>query len=54
MSAKKDSYARIEKGCFMIATPEITGGLFYRGVVLLCEHGVQGSFGLLINKDLEI
>lgn len=54
MAKGQEPYARIEKGCFLIATPEISSGLFYRGVILLCEHSQTGSFGLLVNKTLEV
>ncbi len=47
-------YAQIEKGTFLIASPEIDSGIFFRGVVLVCEHNPTGSFGLLINKSLTI
>ncbi len=47
-------YSQIQKGSFLIATPEIDSGFFFRGVVLVCEHSVNGSFGLLINKSLEL
>jgi putative transcriptional regulator len=47
-------YSHIEKGAFLIATPDVDSGLFFRGVVLVCEHNPTGSFGLCINKPLEI
>lgn len=47
-------YSHIEKGTFMIATPDIETGIFFRAVVLICEHNPNGSFGLVINKKLEI
>jgi len=47
-------YSQIEKGTFLIATPEIERGIFFRGVVLICEHNPNGSFGLVINKTLEL
>lgn len=47
-------YAQISKGTLLIATPEITSGLFFRSVVLLCEHTSSGSFGLILNKRIEI
>ncbi len=46
--------AQIQKGTFLIASPELESGLFFRGVLLLCEHNSSGSFGILINKPLEI
>ncbi len=46
--------AQIEKGTFLIASPEIETGMFFRGVILICEHNASGSFGLLINKPLDL
>lgn len=47
-------YSQIQKGTFLIATPDIETGIFFRGVVLVCEHGPNGSFGLVINKKLNL
>ena len=47
-------YSHLEKGAFLISTPEIDSGLFFRSVVLVCEHNPTGSFGLVINKPLDI
>jgi putative transcriptional regulator len=38
----------------MIANPEIESSLFFRGVLLICEHNASGSFALLINKPLDL
>lgn len=47
-------YSQIQKGTLLIATPEIDMGIFFRGVVLVCEHNPNGSFGLVINKSLDL
>lgn len=47
-------HSHLEKGTFLISTPEIDTGLFYRSVILLCEHTPQGSFGLVVNKSLDL
>jgi len=47
-------YSQIEKGTFMIASPDIEGGIFFRAVVLICEHNPNGSFGIIVNKSLEL
>lgn len=47
-------YSQIQKGTFMIATPDIDAGIFFRGVILVCEHNPNGSFGLVINKSLDL
>jgi len=44
----------VQKGCFLIASPEIESNLFFRGVLLICEHNASGSFAILINKPLEL
>lgn len=51
---EKKPYSQIERGTLLIATPDIEGGIFFRGVILVCEHGTHGSFGLVINKSLEV
>lgn len=48
------TYSQIEKGTLLVATPEIETGLFFRGVILICEHSPAGSFGLVLNKALEL
>lgn len=47
-------YSQIEKGTLLIASPEVDSGIFFRAVVLVCEHGANGSFGLVVNKPLQI
>lgn len=47
-------YSEIQKGTFLVATPDIEIGFFFRGVILVCEHNPNGSFGLLINRPLEL
>lgn len=47
-------YSHIQKGTLLIATPDIESGLFFRAVILVCEHNANGSFGLVINKNLEL
>lgn len=47
-------YSQIEKGTLLIATPDIENGIFFRSVILVCEHNQNGSFGLVINKSLDL
>jgi putative transcriptional regulator len=47
-------YSHIQKGTFLIASPELESGLFFRSVILVCEHNPNGSFGLVINKKLDL
>jgi putative transcriptional regulator len=49
-----DHSSDVRKGYFLIANPEIENPLFFRGVMLICEHNSSGSFALLINKPLHL
>lgn len=40
-------------GILLIADPFLKDPNFLRTVVLLCEHQQQGSFGLVLNKQIE-
>ena len=51
---KRPPFAELSKGSFLIASPEIDLGIYFRSVILLCEHTPSGSFGLIINKPIEI
>lgn len=46
-------YSHLAKGTFLIASPEIEEGIYFRAVILVCEHSPTGSFGLIINKPLK-
>lgn len=46
-------YAQLAKGTLLIASPELDTGMYFRGVILLCEHSPTGSFGILVNKLLD-
>ena len=43
-----------EKGALLIASPALFDPNFRQSVVLLCEHGPQGSMGLVINRPTEL
>jgi len=47
-------YSNLSKGSFLIASPDIDSGIYFRGVILLCEHSPTGSFGLMVNKTIDI
>ncbi len=47
-------YSNLAKGSFLIASPEIDVGAYFRSVMVLCEHSSGGSFALIINKPLDI
>ena len=38
----------------LIAVPQLADPNFYRGVVLVIEHGEEGSMGLLINRPTDV
>ncbi len=44
----------IEKGKLLIAMPILVDPNFRQTVVLLCEHGPNGSLGLVINRPTEV
>lgn len=41
-------------GVILIAPPMMQDPTFRRSVVLLCEHGVDGSFGLILNRSVTL
>lgn len=47
-------YSQLEKGTLLIAAPELQSGIYFRSVLVVCEHGPTGSFGLVINKALDL
>ena len=49
---EKLPYSQIQRGTFLISSPEVEGGIFFRAVILVCEHSQNGSFGLVVNKSL--
>lgn len=49
----KRKNAELQKGLLLIAHPELRDPNFRRTVVLLCEHGPDGSMGLVLNRPLE-
>ena len=38
------------KGKILISTPDISGDIFSRAVVLIIEHDEMGAFGMILNK----
>ena len=38
------------QGKILLAAPHLTDPTFQRAVVLMCEHGPAGSFGLVLNR----
>jgi putative transcriptional regulator len=50
----EEVYHQLEKGTFLVSSPEIESGIFFRSVLLLCDHSDTGSFGVVVNKMLEL
>ncbi|MDE0960703.1 MAG: YqgE/AlgH family protein [Planctomycetota bacterium] len=44
----------IRPGDFLVATPSLRDPHFFRSVILICDHDVGGSFGLMVNRPTEI
>lgn len=42
----------VQVGSLLIASPEISNGLYSKSVILICEHSEEGSIGIIINKLL--
>ncbi len=51
---KSFSHQDLKRGMFLIASPENKQPLFQKTVILLCEYSQAGSFGLIVNKPIEI
>jgi putative transcriptional regulator len=45
---------RYGKGSLLIANPVLPDPNFSRTVILLCNHDEQGSFGLVINRSVQL
>ncbi|NTW32262.1 MAG: YqgE/AlgH family protein [Bacteroidetes bacterium] len=50
----KTSTIKPEQGSLLISEPYLRDYYFRRSVILLAEHNSDGSFGLIINKPLDI
>ncbi|MCH9633425.1 MAG: hypothetical protein S4CHLAM7_01500 [Chlamydiae bacterium] len=50
---EKSPFGQLAKGSFLVASPDIEEGIFFRSIVILCEHSLSGSFGLILNKNIE-
>lgn len=44
----------VQPGTLLVAHPMLADANFRRSVVLICEHGPDGSFGLILNKPLAL
>lgn len=46
--------ARVKPGVFLYATPDLVGPPFTETVVLLLQHGPDGSMGLVVNRPTRV
>jgi len=42
------------QGCLLVASPELGDPSFARSVVFVLSHGAEGSFGLVLNRPLDV
>ena len=49
-----DSGLEPAPGLLLVAPPVLEDPNFRRTVVFLCEHGLEGSFGLILNRSLSL
>ena len=47
-------YSQLTKGSILIASPDIDEGIYFRSVIIICEHSPGGSFGLILNKTFDM
>lgn len=45
---------RLEKGTLLLASPDVEEELYFKSVILICEHTPAGSFGLIVNKPVTV
>jgi len=45
---------KVEAGTVLIAQPFMPDSYFRRGVVVICEHRLDGSIGFILNKTVEM
>ena len=41
------------KNHLLISTPHMNDDIFCRSVIYICEHNLEGAFGLIINKPID-
>lgn len=42
------------RGDLLISSPQLQDPNFHRSVVLLCDHGEEGSLGLVVNRPMQV
>ncbi|HJR76182.1 MAG TPA: YqgE/AlgH family protein [Nitrospiraceae bacterium] len=48
------SASSVAKGVLLVASPALTDPNFHRTVVLILEHGAEGTLGLILNRSTNI
>ena len=48
-----DSHGRSFAPTLLLSMPQLADPNFHRSVILLCEHGAEGAFGLVLNRPTE-
>ena len=51
---QNDSLAFNLSNHFLIATPTVSGDLFEKSLVYICQHSADGALGLIVNKTTDI
>lgn len=39
---------------FLLAMPQLSGGIFSQSITYICEHGESGAMGIVINQPLDL
>ena len=50
----RQKYCKPAQGCILISEPFMRDTYFQRAVVLLAEHNEDGTFGIILNKPLNL
>jgi putative transcriptional regulator len=54
VAAAEFSPSSVEKGVFLVASPSLTDPNFRQTVVLILEHGPEGTVGIILNRATEV
>ena len=54
LAAKEFSPASLEKGVLLVASPSLDDPNFRQAVVLVVEHGPEGTVGLILNRSTNV
>jgi putative transcriptional regulator len=54
LAAGEFSPSSVKKGVLLVASPTLTDPNFRETVVLIIEHGTQGTLGVILNRSLKV